>query len=341
MPTASPTKLDIAKAVGVSRTCVSQVLNQIPNARISMDTRRRIMDEARKRGYLHIPVQRQQLATSAIVYAHLYRHAQYKPSISHVWPQVMQELNQLARADDRYMVFVNSSTDALSLEEFYRSIEVIRPLAIVLDGVVPDAVLAEVRRRNLPHVVFGTAAYAIDEQRLPQTNTVAMDYDSILGMIMKWLCDRGCRRIALSCGVLRGLVHSLVFESYRKWVERLNLQFDPALVQFGEDATGAEIFTALGRLGVQHDGIILASVSRAVRALPFLPPSDRGSHRVRSVGVIGSPDLSTDWLSDMAVCGPRCSDMARAIYEVISAELNYQTKKKKHIMVPNVLIEAV
>jgi LacI family transcriptional regulator len=335
-----PTKLAIAKAVGVSRTCVSQVLNQIPNARISPETRKRIMEEAQRRGYIGSTARQPHATSRGILYAYCHRQPQYKPSISHLWTHVVQWLHQLCSSDDRYVVVSTTSIDAVSLERFFRSLDNIRPMAVILDGVVPNAILAELQRRNIPHVVFGTASDALDETRLAQTNTVHYDYDEVMGNIMKWFYSRGCRRIAFSCGLLRNLVHSTVFDAYRNWVDRLNLEFDPALVQFGEDATGAEIFSALGRLGIQHDGIILASVSRAARALPFLPPPARGANRMRPVAVLGAPDASTDWISDMAVAGPRCQDVAVALYELICSELNYQTKKKKHILVPTAFVEA-
>lgn len=341
MNTPTPTKLDIARALGVSRTCVSQVLNQIPNARISTETRRRIMEEAKKRRYLSLPVQRRSVATNAIAYVYCHQRPQYKPSISHIWPQIIQELQFRAMADDRHVVFICTGIDTISLDGFFRSLDMVRPMAIVLDGVVPEAVLAQVRERGIPHVVFGVAPYSLDETNRGMTNTVRMDFDDMVGKLMQWLHGRGCRRIAFSCGLLRTMAHSLVFEAYRKWVDRLGLEFEPALVQFGEDATGSEIVAALGRLGVQHDGLILTSVSRAIRALPYLPPSKAGSHRIRSIGVLGAPDGCSDWLSDMAISGARCSEIARAIYEIISAELNYQTKRKKEIILPSTLVEAI
>lgn len=341
MHTASTTKLSIAKALGVSRTCVSQVLNQIPNARISAQTRKRIMEEAQRRGFVNSAARSIAAPSRSILYVYCHRQPQYKPSISHFWPQVVRELQLLSIADDRHVVFISTSIDSVALEQFFRSVDNIHPMAVVLDGVVPNVILSELHSRNIPHVVFGTAAQALDEVRRAQTNTVTVDYHELIGNIMKWFQSRGCKRIAFSCGLLRTLVHSIAFEAYRHWVDRLNLEFDPALVQFGEDATGAEIFSALGRLGVRHDGIILASVSRAARALSFLPPPNRGANRMRNIAVIGATDASTDWLSDMAVAGPGCRDMAVALYEVVSAELNYRAKKKRHVIVPTALVEAI
>src|SRR5512136_1256618 len=46
-----PTSRDVADAAGVSRTTVSFVLNDVPNAQIPEETRRRVWEAARQLGY--------------------------------------------------------------------------------------------------------------------------------------------------------------------------------------------------------------------------------------------------------------------------------------------------
>jgi DNA-binding LacI/PurR family transcriptional regulator len=341
MQARTPTKNEIAQAVGVSRTCVSLVLNQSPNARISSQTRRMILEEARKRGYVSAAVNKRAVVSNSIAYIYCEFYSQYRHSISSPWPLIVQELQRLAAVDERFVTFLTTSIDAMSLQGLYRSLDTLRPLGVVLDSAVPDVLLSELKNRNIPVVVFGAATAAVNEHRRCDINTIAEDYDQSVGFLMRWLHDRGCRKIAFSCGLLRVLVHSLQFEAYRHWIDRLGLSYDPALAQFGEDATGDEIFHTLGRLGVQHDGIILSSPSRALRALPFLPPSFKGPHAIRPVGVLGAPDSARDWISDMAISGARCRDTAKAIYDILGGEFNYQTKQKKHVILPSTLVEAI
>lgn len=337
----SPTKVEIAKALGVSRAAVSQVLNQVPNARISQSIRRRIIEEARGRGYRDVPRRRAVAATSAIAYIYCDYHNQYVQSVSTTWPLIIHEMQALAGADNRHMVFVGGRTDAESIQSTLYQLDLIRPLGVVLDCIIPEALTAGLRQRGIPYVVHGNGAFALDEGELTETNTVCDDCVDTLGRMMQWLHQRGCRRIALSIGDLRLLVHSMIFDAYRKWIDRLCLEYDPALVHIGQDAIGSKIIASLGRLGVQYDGIILGSLSQAIRALPLLPPLDRQHHRMRSICVYGAPDIPMDWLSEMAVVGPKCRDMARALYDVICAEVNHQAKKKKHVIVPASITEAI
>lgn len=338
----SCTKVEIAKALGVSRAAVSQVLNQVPNARISPHIRRQIIDAARQRGFRQGPDRRRSSGTSsAIAYIYCDYHAPYVQSVSSQWPLILHEMQLLAGADNRHVVFLGASTDAESIQATLYRLDLIRPLAVVIDCIVPDTLTAGLRARSLPYVVYGNGAFALDESEQLQTNIVTDDCMDVIGRIMQWLHNRGCRRIALSVGDLRMLVHSMLFDAYRKWIDRLCLEYDPALVHIGQDAIGAKIIASLGRLGVQYDGIILGSLSQAIRALPLLPPLERQHHRMRSIGVYGAPDVPMDWLSEMAVFGAKCRDVAKALYEVICAEVNHQTKKKKHVIVPASLTEAI
>jgi len=50
------TAQDIAKLAGVSQTTVSLVLNDVPNARISKDVRRRVREVAKERELNNCPV---------------------------------------------------------------------------------------------------------------------------------------------------------------------------------------------------------------------------------------------------------------------------------------------
>lgn len=325
----------------MSRASVSQVLNQVPNARISKETRRLIMEAAREHGYRAGSEKRAMQTSSAIVYIYCDYHAQYLQSVSTTWPLVVHEMQLLAEPDQRHVVFMGAKTDAESIQSTLFRLDLIRPLAVVIDCMIPESLTAGLRARKIPYVVYGNGGFALEESEFAETNTVCDDCTEIMGRIMQWLYNRGCRRIALSIGDLRLLVHSMTFDAYRKWIDRLCLEYDPSLVHIGQDAIGAKIIASLGRLGVQYDGIILGSLSQAIRALPLLPPVDREKHRMRSIGVIGAPDASMDWLSDMAIVGAKCRDVAKTIYDIICSEVNHQTKKKKHILVPSVLTEPI
>jgi len=323
------TKTDIARALGVSHTCVSQVLNNTPNARISENTRKRVLRQARIMGYRPPARKRRAAGSSTICYIVC------DVRRSDVWYLgVLQALQACALQDHRQIQYMTVFSDLPSLSDSLSLIDREPPLGIVVDGQVSDALVEEIRRRQIPLVVSGSTPYAHDPQRVGQVNAVSVDARGVVRQLMQWFHTRGARRISLTVGPLTQLVNSLVFGAYRDYLTDLGLEYDPALVQIGEETSGAEIIHRLGELGVDYDAILIGSRGRALRALPYLRSAERGSREKRLVGAFVPLDGADDLLGPVMISGPRFADVGKAIYQTLAAEINYSAARKRTIIVP-------
>ncbi len=321
----------IAHAVGVSHTCVSQVLNEAPNARISAITRRRIVDEANRRGY--VQARRKDTRSASIAFVSCsssFNHAAF--SWTHF---LLLGLQQRAAEDDRDITFYGVISSPIATDGFFRMIDKRRPLGVVLDGNVSEVIVNGLDSRHIPFVIVGTTSYAHDPEMRSRANTVSLDVEESVRATMKWFYDCGARRISLSVGSLEKLVHSLIYDSYRQAIDRLGLEYDPSLVQIGLEAPGVEIIERLGRLGIQYDAILLGSAARASRVLPYLIPPGRQVSRDRYIGVYGPVEWAREFPASVTVAGSSYAKVAEAAYLVLADELRYARKHRQHIVIPS------
>ena len=323
------TKSDIARALGLSHTCISQVLNQAPNSRISERTRRRVIDQARAMGYVPDRRRRSPAGSAAIAY--------FLCDVRHpdVWYlKQISAFQQLALTDDRQTALFVVGRDLRSLQDALRVLELNPPLGVVLDGLIPDSLLRVLQERKIPCVAYGDTRYAADPKLADVVNTVTLGMPAGVRELMERFHEKGARRISLSIGPLDILCHEQILTAYKQSIEKLHLPYDPALVQIGEETSGEQIVQRLGQLGVRYDAMILGSPARAIRALPCLRPQNRDLRHDCLVAVLGMIECAAELPDDVIVCGARVSDIADALYRTIAAEINYRTGAKRHVVVP-------
>ena len=96
-------------------------------------------------------------------------------------------------------------------------------------------------------------------------------------------------------------------------------------------------FRWLGELGANYDAILLSSIDRAILTLsaPILVSGQADSSRL--VGAFGSRTLASKLPDNMSVCGPCLNHWGAEIYRILTAEINYLTKRKRVSIVPSVL----
>ena len=328
------TKVDIARALEVSHTCVSAVLNNTPNVRISEATRRRVLQQAKVMGYK--PAEKSDKPARAAVICYILCDM---PCPDSSYLMIVNALCAEAMQDRRHISFLSLTDAPSSLAETFKAIDDINPLAVVLAGNVTPAVIDAVACRQLPFVVSGVSGYTHDLELLGTVNAVAFDVSDAVNKLMRWFGRKGSHRVALSIGPTNVTVYRLILEAYRQAIETLGLDYDPALVQVGAETGGQEIFHRLGHLGVRYDGLFLASAGRASRALPYLALADPFVADNGLVGVIGPWEVTADLPGEITACGPKCADTGRAIYQIISAEIAYAAKRKRTQIVPCYLRE--
>ena len=95
-----PTSLDVARLAGVSRTTVSFVLNQHRDARISPETRRRVLEAAATIGY-HANVSARNLAAgSSRTIGVVLLQSPEQAAVDALLPEVLRGLAEVLRQDD-------------------------------------------------------------------------------------------------------------------------------------------------------------------------------------------------------------------------------------------------
>ena len=324
------TKMQIAQALGVSHTCVSAVLNDRSNARISEHTRSRVLKQARLMGYESQQKVLHTLRKSTICYV----LCDIPQPADASYLEILHALQVEAMKDKRQVSFMTLSSDPPAMAECLRAIDDHMPLGVVLDGRVPQAAVTAMAERKLTFVVSGATRYVHDSKVSGSVNAVGIDLSGGIDQLMRWFYEHGAHRVALSIGPPDLMIHTLVLEAYRHAAERTGPGYDPALVQIGEDCGGEEIVQRLGHLGVDYDGLLLCSIDRAIRVLSYssLVPEQTTSPRL--VGAFGSPELAGMLPDNVCVCGASLNQLGREIYAILTAEVKYAAVKKRVSIVP-------
>ena len=326
------TKMQIARALGLSHTCVGAVLNGRPSTRISQQTRRRVLTQARLMGYEAPQPPVQAVRRSTICYI----LCDTDPTDAG-YLGILRAMQAEAMKDRRQVSFMVLGSYPSELAECLRAINDHRPLGVVLDGRVPAAAVTAMAQRNLPFVVSGATRYAHDPELTGSVNAVGVDVTGAVSQLMRWFYEQGACRVALSLGPPELTVNSLMLDSYRQAAERAGPGYDPALVQMGEESGGEEIVRRLGHLGVDYDALFLSSIDRAVRALSFPNLVPEQVNLPRLVGAFGSPELAGTLPENVGVCGPSVRELGREIYSILNAEVSYAAAKKRVSIVPCVM----
>jgi DNA-binding LacI/PurR family transcriptional regulator len=323
------TKMNIARQVGVSHTAVSQILNQNPNARVSDETRVRILATAREMGYYDsVPKEEKPRSTPLLIYL---LSGVTQPDMHYM--SIFNTLQESALKHHRAVAFINIGKDANAMTDALTTIDSLSPLGVIVDGLPSEYLVGELIKRKVALINIGTNWLSYDSSDSYPIPVVTYDQEECLYGLMSWFKKRGAKRIAMSLGLQTLPINRILVQAYRNAGKRLGLEYDPALIQSAEDRNGQETFQRLEILNIQYDAIILGSAGRALHVLPYL----RGRHDkrfTRRIGVIALYEIGRDFLSDLVVCGPSINETAESIYATLSAAINYQKKKKQVTCVP-------
>jgi DNA-binding LacI/PurR family transcriptional regulator len=322
-------KIEIARALGLSHTCVGAVLNDRPNSGISELTRRRVLDRARLMGYESNQRPKQVVCKSTISYILC------GPGSSEaIYMGIFYALRAEAVKDRRQVSFVVLDNDSAALTECLRSIDDNEPLGIVLEGKVTEDLVMAITERGLPFVVSGATRYAHDKELVGSVNAVSVDISGAVSQLMQWFYRQGSRRVALSIGAPEVMVNSLIIDGYRQSAERSESGYDPALVQIGEESRGQDIVGRLSYLGIDYDALLFGSIERTIRALSFLNLMPEKVRKALLMGAFGSLSLAGMLPENVGVCGPNLWELGREIYSILAAEINYAAVKKRVSILP-------
>ena len=323
------TKMNIARQVGVSHTAVSQILNQNPNARVSDETRERILTTAREMGYYEsVPKKSKSRSTPILLYL---LAGVEQPAMNYM--SILNALQQSALKHHRAVAFINLRTEASAMADALATIDSLSPLGIIVDGLPSEHLVDELIKREVALVNIGTNWLTSDSSDSYPIPVVTYDQNECLYALMSLFEKRGAKRIAMSLGLQTLPINRILVQAYRNAGKRLGLEYDPALIQSAEDRNGQETFNRLEILDIQYDAIILGSAGRALHVLPYLR-GQNNKRLTRKIGVVSPYEIGREFFSDLVVCGPSMSETAESIYTTLSAAINYKKKKRQVTCVP-------
>lgn len=224
------TSQQVAKKAGVSRTTVSFVLNDVSEANISEETRRRVLEAAEELGYVPNAAARSlvsgQTKTVGLVISQA-EHLQVDAFI----PQLLYSLSSVSRLHG-YQVLLETANNSAQPGAYLQLVQG-RHIdgLIVLNPRSDDTELAQLIETGFPIVLMG---------RLRQVSlsapvySVGSDNRSAARRLTEHLIGLGHKRIAhITFSPEAYYATQVRLSAYRQALEQAGLKYDPNLVAYG------------------------------------------------------------------------------------------------------------
>ena len=317
------TKKEIAEKLGVSRTTVSLVLNRRLDARISEETRQRVLEAAEKFGYKPEEAEIQSL----ICYVLCNRRI----DVPHYYEQ-LRALEQAASERDFRIVFM--TVDHLE-EEYAKMISILKSAGIkgaVLAGDFNIQIVQQIQEAKVPFIATGVTD-------IEGINLVSPDHFRAGFDATNYLLGLGHRRIAFLTGELYKLTHTRLLAGYRKAYEKHGLDFDPVLVQISHTERGDDLVQRMRDLGIKYSAIIAANEHMGIEALNELKTEGREIPEDVNIIAIGGGHASTQCRPSLSVMGGGEEPMSRLVLDILEKNINNFNLKPEKVVVDNKLVE--
>ncbi len=279
------TSQDVAKQVGVSRTTVSFVLNNV-EANISPETRQRVLQAAEELGYVPNAaaraLARRRTHTLALV---LIRESSHLASDAFL-PSVMQGLIRAIRPAG-YRVLLEPVANADEPDLYLNLVRAQHIDGIVLSGPrSDDAQLTELVASGFPVVLLG---------QLPgsQASFVDVDNHQAARLAVEHLIEQGHRRIGyISNGPLAYTGASDRLAGYQDALETYGIPHDETLISagdFGPESGRAAVQTLLTQTTLPPTAIFVASDVVAIGVMNML--HELGLEVPDDIALVGYDDI--------------------------------------------------
>ncbi|MBP1992301.1 LacI family DNA-binding transcriptional regulator [Paenibacillus eucommiae] len=227
------TKKEIADYLGISRTAVSFVLNNVQNNKISGETRERVLKAAKELGY------RSNEAQKNICY--LLCNREFNDSR---YSLLMEDLEEIMSEQGYNLLFmsIKGPSGISKLESFLERNEAD---GVVVTGLLDDKIIHTLEQSGIPFVIYGVVENETG-------NIVTPDSELIAKEAIQYLIDKGHEKIALFTGRLDLLIHRQIFEGYKKAHVENGLVLDKLLVQVINQEDGYEMAKRMKLLDIEY-----------------------------------------------------------------------------------------
>lgn len=279
------TMKDVAERVGVSRTAVSFVLNDIPNSNIPEATRQRILQAARELDYVPntqaLNLVKGRTMMIALVVPKTARQVASDAFLSEVMEGVMAAIEPRG-----YHLMIHAAQSTPSHGAYRQLIRARKADGLLISSpLVYDSEIIKLHAEGTPIVIQG----ATDMTAIPN-----VDVDNVQGaqVAVRHLLQLGHRRIAhISNAPLSYASSRDRLRGYREVLAEGGLSYDEALVGIGNfnDDSGYGPMASLLDLPQRPTAVFVGSDTVALGALNAI--RDRGLRVPEDISIIGFDDI--------------------------------------------------
>jgi DNA-binding LacI/PurR family transcriptional regulator len=281
-----PTQQQIAEEAGVSRTTVSLVLNNVPDVRVSPETRQRILEVAQRLNYYpHAGARR--LVSGKTSTIGLVWHRGPNPAYRDAFlPGLLLGVTRAAHKYGYHVLFrpIEPDEPDSSYVELARSHNID---GFILSGPrSDDSHLLKLHAERFPIVLHG---------QLPGADILSVDIDNVQGALaaVKHLLALGHQRIGIITNA--PLVYTASqqrLEGYNQALEQASIAYDECLVQEGnfDGESGLSAMQNLLTCALPPTAVFVASDMVAMGALQAI--RDRGLRVPEDIAIVGFDDIT-------------------------------------------------
>jgi DNA-binding LacI/PurR family transcriptional regulator len=279
------TSRDVAARAGVSRTTVSFVLNDVPDANISQGTRQRVLQAARELGYVPDAAARSLASRRTHTLGLILVRNQSHIAADAFLPQVIHGLAASTRPAGFHLL-LESVEDIRSPDAYIYLVRAKHIDGIVLSGPrSDDSQLTSLVSEGFPVVLLG---------QLPDTPACFVDVDnrSAARGAVEHLIGLGYQRIACITNAAPEYTGSADrLAGYRDALQAAALPYDEQLVRFGDFAPESGYFAAHSLLQEITPPIALFVASDVVAFGAMAAIRERGLTIPDDVALVGFDDI--------------------------------------------------
>jgi len=286
MSRARTTQRQVADEAGVSRTTVSLVLNQVPDAHIGHETRRRVREVARRLDYYPDAAARRLASGKTRTIALVWHRAPDRTYRDAFLPGLLEGISRAARRYGYHVLFRPVEVD----EADGSYVELARGRytdGLILSGPrCDDAYVKDLHHEGFPIVLHG---------HLGNTDIPSVDVDNVHGAMtaLEHLLALGHRRIGMITNAPLAYAASRQrLEGYRRALEKAGLSYREAWVRQGnfDEESGYAAIRELLALDEPPSAVFIASDVVAIGALRALQEDDVSVPD--QVAVVGFDDIT-------------------------------------------------